>query len=108
VSYVVLLKILLATVLIDHTGEVASNSSYSPIYYLPIVTAAFYCGLWMTLFWTLFASAAYCSYLYPAMQEYELTSEALGYLALRIMLFFLAAIVVNRLSRFKHSETEPS
>jgi multisubunit Na+/H+ antiporter MnhF subunit len=55
VSYVVLLKILLATVLSDHTGEVAINSSYYPIYYLPIVTAAFYCGLWMTLFWTLFA-----------------------------------------------------
>ena len=108
VSYVVLLKILLATVLIDHTGEVAINSSYYPIYYLPIVTAALYCGSWMTLFWTLFASAAYCSYLYPAMQVYELTPEAFGYLALRIMLFFLTAMVVNRLSRLKHSETEPS
>ena len=55
----------------------------------------------MSLLWTLFASAAYCSYLYPAMQEYELTPEAFGYLALRIMLFFLAAMVVNRFSQFK-------
>src|ERR1700722_20463579 len=37
VSYVILLKILLATVLIDHTGEVGINSSYYPIYYLPVV-----------------------------------------------------------------------
>lgn len=101
VPYVVLLKILLATVLIDHTGEVPINSSYYPIYYLPVVTAALYCGPWMTLLWTLFASAAYCSYLYPAMQEYEVTPEAFGYLALRIMLFFLAAMVVNRFSQFK-------
>ena len=99
VSYVILLKILLATVLIDHTGEVGINSSYYPIYYLPVVTAALYCGPWLTLVWTLLASAAYCSYLYPAMEEYELTPEALPYLALRIMFFFLAAMVVNRFAQ---------
>src|ERR1039457_2371141 len=64
VSYVILLKILLATLLIDHTGEVGINSSYYPIYYLPVVTAALYCGTWVTLLWTFLASAAYCSYLY--------------------------------------------
>src|SRR5205085_10784175 len=42
--YVVVLKILLATILIDHTGEVGINSSYYPIYYLPVVTAALYFG----------------------------------------------------------------
>src|SRR6202035_6015875 len=92
VYYVILLKILLATVLIDHTGEIGINSSYYPIYYLPVVTAALYCGPLQTLFWTLLASAAYCSYLYPAMQEYELTPEAFAYLALRVMFFFLAAM----------------
>src|SRR5260370_23965483 len=96
VSYVILLKILLATVLIDHTGEVGINSSYYPIYHLPVGSAALYCGPWLTLLWTLLASAAYCSYLYPAMEEYELTPEALPYLALRIMFFFLPAIDVNR------------
>src|SRR3984893_2397858 len=79
VVYVIPLKILLATILIDHTGEISINSSYWPIYFLPVVTAALYCGPWMTLFWTLIASAAYCSYLYPAMQEYDLTPEAFGY-----------------------------
>jgi signal transduction histidine kinase len=105
VFYVILLKILLATVLIDHTGEVGINSSYYPIYYLPVVTAALYCGPWLTLFWTLLASAAYCSYLYPAMEEYELTPEAFGYLALRIMFFFLAAMVVNRFAQQSQQQT---
>ena len=108
VFYVVLLKLLLATLLIDHTGEVGINSSYYPIYYLPIVTAALYCGPWLTLLWTLIASAFYCSYLFidPAMQEYEITPEALGYLALRIMFFFLAAMVVNRFSEQSRHQTQ--
>src|SRR5882762_4878758 len=105
VSYVILLKILLATVLIDHTGEVGINSSYYPIYYLPVVTSALYCGPWLTLLWTLLASAAYCSYLYPAMEEYELTPEALPYLALRTMFFFLAAMVVNRFAQQSQQQT---
>ena len=106
VTYVVILKILLATVLIDHTGEVGINSSYYPIYFLPVVTAALYCGPWLTLFWTALASAAYCSYLYPAMQEYDLTPDAFGRLALRIMFFFLAAMVVNRFSQQREHQTE--
>jgi len=106
VFYVILLKILLATLLIDHTGEVGINSSYYPIYYLPVVTAALYCGPWLTLLWTFLASAAYCSYLYPAMQEYELTPEAFGYLALRIMFFFLAAMVVNRFAQQSQHQTQ--
>ena len=105
VYYVILLKILLATVLIDHTGEIGINSSYYPIYYLPVVTAALYCGPLQTLLWTLLASAAYCSYLYPAMQEYELTPEAFGLLALRMMFFFLAAMVVNRFAQQSKHQT---
>jgi two-component system, NtrC family, sensor histidine kinase HydH len=107
VTYVILLKILLATLLIDHTGdEVGINSSYYPIYYLPVVTAALYCGPLLTLLWTLVASAFYCSYLYPAMQEFEITPEALGYLALRILFFFLAAMVVNRFAQQSQHQTQ--
>src|ERR1700724_2544979 len=95
-SAVVLLKILLATVLINHTGELSINSSYYPIYYIPIVTAAIHFGSWGTLLWTLLASAAYCSYLYPALQQYTLTPGGAAELAIRIMFFFMAAIVVNR------------
>lgn len=98
-SYVVLLKIALATLLIDHTsylGEPSINSSYYPIYYLPVVTAAEYFGPWATLLWTALASAAYCSYLYPALQEYDITTENYEILGIRILFFFLAALIVNR------------
>jgi two-component system, NtrC family, sensor histidine kinase HydH len=95
-AYIVLLKIALATLLLDHTGEVGINSSYSPIFYLPVVTAAEYFSPWATLLWTALASAAYCSYLYPALQEYEITREGYEILAIRILFFFLAAMVVNR------------
>ena len=95
-AYLVLLKIALATLLIDHTNEVSINSSYYPIYFLPILTAAEYFGEWATLLWTALASASYCSYLYPALQEYEITQEDYALLAIRILFFFLAAMVVNR------------
>ena len=95
-AYVVLLKIALATLLIDHTGELSINSSYYPIYFVPVVTAAEYFNPWATLCWTALASAAYCSYLYPALQEYEIGAEGYGELAIRILFFFLAAMIVNR------------
>ena len=95
-AYMVLLKIGLATLLVDHTGEVPINSYYYPIYYLPAVTAAEYFGPWATLLWTSLTSLAYCSYLYPALQEFEITTEDYGRLAIRIVFFFLAAMVVNR------------
>jgi two-component system sensor histidine kinase HydH len=94
--YLVLLKIALATLLVDHTGEVAINSYYYPIYYLPVVTAAEYFGPLATLLWTALASATYCSYLYPALQEYEISGEDYGRLAIRVVFFFLAGMVVNR------------
>jgi two-component system sensor histidine kinase HydH len=95
-AYIVLLKVGLATLLVDHTGELSINSSYWPIYFLPVVTAAEYFGPWATLLWTLLASAAYCSYLYPALQEYEITQENYELLAIRLLFFFLAGMVVNR------------
>jgi|SRR5580658_2074371 two-component system sensor histidine kinase HydH len=95
--YVVLLKIALATLLIDHTGEVGINSSYWPIYFLPVVTAAEYFSPLGTLLWTALASAAYCSYLFdPALRDFDVTAESYGLLAMRIVFFFLAAMVVNR------------
>jgi signal transduction histidine kinase len=105
-SYVVLLKILLATLLIDHTGDLSINSSYYPIYYLPIFTAALQFGPVGTLLWTALASAAYCSYLYPALQLYELTNEGIAELALRILFFFLAAVLINQFAIKSRSQTE--
>ena len=104
-SYAVLLKILLAMLLISHTGQVGINSSYYPIFYVPVVTAAVYFGAWGTILWTLVASAAYCSYLYPALQEYELAPDAITELVLRILFFFLAAMVVNRFATENKRQT---
>src|SRR5579872_2337142 len=95
-AYSVLLKISLAALLIDHTGEVSINSSYWPIYFLPVVTAAEYFGPLGTLLWTALAAGTYCFYLYPALMEYEITPESYGLLAIRIAFFFMAAMVVNR------------
>src|SRR6201987_5132626 len=97
-AYVVLLKIALATLLLDHTGEVSINSSYWPIFILPAVTAAEYFGPWATLLWTSIASAAYCSYLFPALQEFEIGIEGVSLLSIRMLFIFLAAMLGNRFS----------
>src|SRR5690242_505704 len=95
--YAVIIKIGLASLLISHTGDISSlNSSYYPIYYLPVMTAAMYFGPWGTLIWTAIASGAYLSYLIPVISEFELTAAARGELALRIIFFFLVAMIVNR------------
>ncbi len=92
----VVIKIALATLLIAHTGQVAINSSYYPIFYVPVVTAAMLYGPWGTLGWTATASAAYCSYLWPALRQYSLNPAALEELALRLFFFFLLAMIINR------------
>lgn len=92
----VAIKVVLATVLLDHTGDIGINSTYWPIYFVPIITAAIYFGPLATLLWTAIASASYCSYLIPALKLYELTDDAETTLAIRILFFFLAAMLVNR------------
>ncbi len=96
-SYVVLIKIGLATMLVGHTGEISINSSYWPIYFLPVVTAAEYFGPWGTLLWTSIASAAFTSYLFdPDLVDVDITAESYELLAIRVLFFFLAATVINR------------
>jgi len=100
--YSVILKILLATLLIDHTRAAEYSptieSSYYPVYYLPIVTAAIYFGPLGSLLWTTISSLAYCYFLIPAVyiEEYELTREGAMELAIRILFMFLAGVLVNR------------
>jgi len=97
--YAVLIKILLATLLLDHTGEMGINSSYYPIFFLPVVSAAIYFGPIASLAWTALASLAYLSLLIPVLQDvanYEMTSEGEAVLTIRVLFFFIAAILVNR------------
>jgi len=95
--YSVIIKILLATLLMEHTGSGAGGitSSYYLIYFLPVMTAALFFEITGTLIWTAITSAAYCSLLIPALQFYEFTPEGAKELALRNIFFFLAAVVVN-------------
>jgi two-component system sensor histidine kinase HydH len=95
-AYSVAIKILLATLLLDHTGDLGINSSYYPIYFLPVVSAAIYFGPIAALAWTTVASLAYISLLIPALQDYELTSAGASVLTIRVLFFFIAAILVNR------------
>ena len=96
--YSVIIKIVLATLLMKHTGDPAGgiNSSYYLIYFLPVMTAAMFFDGTGTLIWTAITSAAYCSLLIPAyLENYELTPESAKELILRNIFFFLAAMLVN-------------
>src|ERR1700733_8203085 len=95
-AYSVLIKILLATLLLDHTGEIGINSSYYPIYFLPVLSAAIYFGPVISLLWTTVASLAYLSLLYPALLESDITPEGYSILTIRVLFFYIAAILVNR------------
>ncbi|MGA8869774.1 MAG: ATP-binding protein [Candidatus Acidiferrales bacterium] len=97
-TYSVLLKIALSTLLLAHTGDVGINSAYYPIYFLPVLTAAIYFGPLATLAWTALSSLAYCSFLIGPLitDEYEIGAEGATILAIRILFFFLAAMLVNR------------
>jgi nitrogen-specific signal transduction histidine kinase len=95
-AYAIILKILLATLLLDHTGDFGINSSYYPIYFLPVVSAGIYFGTVAALAWTTLASLAYLSLLFPALQEVDVTPEGQGILAIRVLFFYVAAILVNQ------------
>ena len=95
-AYSMLIKILLSTLLLEHTGQTGINSSYYPIYFLPVVSAAIFYGPLGALLWTAIASLAYVSLLIPALQQYELTASGASTLTTRVLFFFIAAILVNR------------
>lgn len=93
----VLVKLALAAVLIGHTRDVAPiQSSYWPVFFVPVTTAAIYFRPLGTLLWTAATSAAYCAYLIPALKQFELGWEGLSELLLRNLFFFLVAMTVNR------------
>src|SRR5215470_8324161 len=97
--YAVLVKIVLATGLINHTQDVPISSPYWPIFWLPVMTAATYFSPVGTLIWTGVASAAYVSNLIPVVfsREYEITwQNGWSVIVLRILFFFLVAMTVNR------------
>jgi two-component system, NtrC family, sensor histidine kinase HydH len=106
-AYSVAMKIALATFLIGHTNSnPAITSPYWLIYYIPVVSAAVAYEALGTLFWTAVASAAYCSYLFPALREFDLTPAGKTELAIRVLFLFLAAIIINRFATDNRRQAE--
>src|SRR6202158_6004610 len=105
-AYSVAIKILLATLLLDHTGETGINSNYYPIFFLPVVSAAVFFGPIATLAWTAVASLAYLSLLIEALQEGDLDSAGASILTIRVLFFFIAAILVNRFAMENRRQVE--
>jgi signal transduction histidine kinase len=102
--YAILLKIGLASLLVDHTGGI--RSSYYLIYFVPVVTAAMYFDVWATLAWTILTCAVYWSFVIPELSEYVLTGEDAAELAIRNLFFFLAALIVNRFVTESRNQAE--
>src|SRR5690348_2329803 len=92
----VAVKIGLASLLVAHTRQVPINSSYFPIFYVPVVTAALLFGPWATIAWTTATAAAYLSYLWPALEVYRLDQAGRNELALRVFFMYLLALIINR------------
>jgi two-component system, NtrC family, sensor histidine kinase HydH len=93
----VLAKLVLATELINHTRDLAPIiSSYWPVFFVPVTTAAIYFGPVGTLLWTTLTSAAYCSYLIPALKEFKLEWSGASELMMRVLFLYLVAMTVNR------------
>ena len=82
--------------LISHTGELGINSSYYPIFYLPVVTAAIYFDAMGNALLDLSRLRGLLLLPVSRLQDYDLAPGAIAELAIRILFFFLAAMVVNR------------
>ena len=94
----VLIKIILATLLLYHTGEIGIESIYFPIFFLPVITAATYFGPIATLAWTALLHLARLFLPAHSLVEGLLSGRRgrKGILGVRILFFFLAAVLVNR------------
>ena len=87
-------KLALALLLIHVTGGI--ESSYYLIVYVPVASAAMLFGTLGTLVWTAVISSSYLAFLPIALRHSELSPEGARELAIRVLFFFLAAVLVNR------------
>lgn len=97
-------KLTTCYLLVWETGGI--ESSYYLIFLLPIVSAASLLGLWGTLLVTAASSALYLSFLVYVWQAYYVPPEGQRELTVRILFFFLSAILVNRLAAENRLKTE--
>lgn len=82
--------------LVAETGGI--ESSYYLIFLLPIVSAAMWFGLGGTVLVTAAASGLYLSFLLFVLESYYVPADGAAELIVRVLFFFLAALLVNRLA----------
>ena len=104
-ALVIALKLTLCYWLVAETGGV--ESSYYLIFWLPIASAASHLGLGGTLLNTLISSALYLSFLFLVDFETNyIPPEGQRELTVRVLFFFLSAILVNRFATENRAKTE--
>ena len=97
-------KLGLCSLLVWATGGI--ESSYYLIYLLPIVSSASRFGLGSALGTTAVASALYLAFLPPVLDSYYVPPEGQRELTVRVLFFFLSAILVNRLATENRLQTQ--
>ena len=104
-ALVIALKLALCYWLVAETGGV--ESSYYLIFWLPIVAAASNLGLGGTLLNSLISSAVYLSFLFFVDFETNyIPPEGQRELTVRVLFFFLSAVLVNRFATENRAKTE--
>ena len=104
-ALVIALKLTLCYWLVAETGGI--ESSYYLIFWLPIVSAASNLELGGTLLNTLISSALYLSFLFFVDFETNyIPPEGQRELTVRVLFFFLSAILVNRFATENRAKTE--
>ncbi len=97
-------KLALCYLLIWETGGI--ESSYYLIFLLPIVSGASYFRLRGALVTAAVSSGLYLSFLLYVLDRYYVPADGAFELAIRVLFFFLSAILVNRLIEKNRLQTE--
>jgi signal transduction histidine kinase len=97
-------KLVLCYVLVWTTGGI--ESSYYLIFLLPIVSAASMFGLAWTMTVCAIASGLYLSFLLYVLDTYYVPPDGQRELTVRILFFFLSAILVNQLATENRLKTQ--
>ena len=101
----VAVRLALCYLLVDVTGGIQENSYYL-IFLLPIVSAASMFNLGYALIITAASSTLYLSFLVYILETYYVPPEGQRELAVRVLFFFISAVLVNRLSAENRLRTE--
>ncbi|MCB1019663.1 MAG: hypothetical protein KDC27_07020 [Acidobacteria bacterium] len=103
-AWAIVAKLVLCYMLVWTTGGI--ESSHYLIFLLPIVSAASMFGLARTMLVTAVASLLYLSFLLYVLDTYYVPPDGERELIVRILFFFLSAILVNQLATENRLKTQ--